>query len=296
MRSWISHRGLSISRLAVAFILAPLFFSQAAQHVAAVHTPEGPVPTATGDVDCSRSVNAIDAAVLLHFHTALTSSLPCADGADVDGDGTADSVDASLVLQFEAGLIDSLVRMKLVLSPGSGPCDDPSNPTSCAVPVGNTFGLSIVLEGVPAEGYVAFQSQVYFGGLPYHQAASPEDEVTWPEAVLRVQYASEFSAAHGGMSSYIPPFPASRYEGTLVEMSMSCPPQPETFELALVAYYVGYPGYSPLGSAIILAHPDHAFGDTVSIITSGRADLDLYGHGEPETDLRIADTLQIHCV
>ena len=299
MRSRISHRGLPIARLAVALLLATLFFSPASQHVAALHTPEEPLPTATGDVDCSRTVNSIDAAVLLHFHTALTASLPCADGADVDGDGVAGSVDAQLILQLEAGLIDSLVRMKLVLSPGSGPCDDPDSPTSCTVPAGSQFGLSIILEGVPAEGYVAFATQLYFGGLPYHPTDSVEAEVTWPDGVLPLRFDGGPSVAHGSLSSLIPPFPTSSYEGQLVELSMSCPSQAETFELALIGYDTDSPvgrGYSPLGSSIVLGHPDHAYGEVVSIITSARADIDLYGYGEPETQVPIAATLLIDCV
>ena len=300
MRSWISRQTPAISRLAVALILLTLFFSQGAQHVAAEHTAEGPFPTATGDVDCSRAVNAIDAAVLLQFHSALTAWLPCAEAADVDGDGVAGSSDAQLVLQFEAGLIESLVRMKLVIAPNSATCDDLRSPAICTVLAGSQFGLSIILKGVPAEGYVAFQSQVYFDGLPYQQADSAEAEVIWPDGALVVHADYGVSAAHGGLSSLIAPFPASRYEGPLVELNMRCPLQPETFELVLIGFdttsFPGGSGYSPMGSMLVLGHPDHVVGDTVSIITSAHADIDLYGFGEAETDLPVAATLRIDCV
>lgn len=161
------------------------------------------------------------------------------------------------------------------------------------MPAGSQFGLSIILKGVPAEGYIAFQSQLYIGGLLYHPADSVETEVTWPDAILPLRSNSGPSVAHGGLSSLIAPFPASRYEGTMVELSMSCPAQPETFELALIGFAKGS---SPLGSAIVLGHPHHIRGDTVSIITGERADIDLYGFGEPETDLPIAVTLRIDCV
>lgn len=61
-----------------------------------------------GDVDCSGSVNSIDAALLLQRTAGLIDSLPCAGNADVNGDGNANSLDAALILQFSAGLIDSL--------------------------------------------------------------------------------------------------------------------------------------------------------------------------------------------
>ena len=75
-------------------------------------TPEPtdtPVPGGlVGDVDCSGSVNAIDAALILQFVAGLLGSLPCPDGADTNGDGSVNSIDAALILQFSAGLVPSL--------------------------------------------------------------------------------------------------------------------------------------------------------------------------------------------
>ena len=72
-----------------------------------------PTPTATptphpalkGDVNCSGTVDAIDAALILQFSAALVSQLPCLENADVNTDGAVTSVDAALVLQAVAGLI-----------------------------------------------------------------------------------------------------------------------------------------------------------------------------------------------
>lgn len=61
-----------------------------------------------GDADCSGTVTAIDAALILQFGAGLLDSLPCPDAADVNEDGTFTAVDATLILQFVAGLIGSL--------------------------------------------------------------------------------------------------------------------------------------------------------------------------------------------
>ncbi len=66
-----------------------------------------PTPVGLGDVDCGGSVNAIDAALILHFGAGLLGTLPCPDAADTNGDGDINSIDAALILQLSAGLIGS---------------------------------------------------------------------------------------------------------------------------------------------------------------------------------------------
>jgi hypothetical protein len=67
------------------------------------------VPTArVGDVDCSRSVTSIDAALVLQLVAGLISELPCPAAANVDGAGGVTAIDAALILQHVAGLIPSL--------------------------------------------------------------------------------------------------------------------------------------------------------------------------------------------
>ncbi len=68
-----------------------------------------PTPTAQpGDVNCDRTVNSIDAALVLQLGAALIHALPCPSASDVNGDGRTDAVDAALILQFVAGLLHRL--------------------------------------------------------------------------------------------------------------------------------------------------------------------------------------------
>lgn len=62
----------------------------------------------TGDVNCDRSVNAIDAALILQYSASLLSSLSCQSNGDTNVDGRIDSIDAALILQLIAGLISNL--------------------------------------------------------------------------------------------------------------------------------------------------------------------------------------------
>ncbi len=65
-------------------------------------------PLPYGDATCDRSVNAVDAAVILQYSAGLTPYVDCSYVADANGDGTISSIDAALILQLGAGLIDAL--------------------------------------------------------------------------------------------------------------------------------------------------------------------------------------------
>ena len=254
-----------------------------------------------GDVNCTRAVDSVDAALVLQFTAALIETFACPEAADVDGNASVNSIDANLILQLNGGLQDSLLRMSLAITAPAVPCTDP--PTTCAVPAGSAFRLAVVLDSAPPEGYIAIQTYVFYGGLTYNRAATPADEIVWPASALPVWYppddADSFGyIVHGSLSTVAQPFPVSNHAGRLVEFELSCPPEPGRFKLSLLAYEpfldFGEPG-NPLGAAISL--PDQT---TVSPVKTGRSDLDLNLDGSidphSEAGRPIAATLEVRCV
>ena len=71
-----------------------------------VITCEGSDPM--GDANCSGTVDAIDALVVLQYSAGLIAFPTCPQYSDVDGNGEIDAIDAVFILQFVAGLIDDL--------------------------------------------------------------------------------------------------------------------------------------------------------------------------------------------
>lgn len=61
-----------------------------------------------GDVNCSTSINSVDATLTLQLDATLIDRVNCAQQADVNMDNRADAIDATLTLQYTAGLIQSL--------------------------------------------------------------------------------------------------------------------------------------------------------------------------------------------
>ncbi len=59
----------------------------------------------SGDVNCDRSTDPIDAAFILQFSARLIDTLPCPIEGDVNGDGGIGPLDAALILQMSAGLL-----------------------------------------------------------------------------------------------------------------------------------------------------------------------------------------------
>lgn len=256
-----------------------------------------------GDANCSGRANSIDALLILQFSAALIDELACPEAADVDGDGAVLSIDASLILQLDVGFQDSLYRMRLTIVEPALPCDSPDRPTTCAAPAGTSFLLSISLDGVPPEGYIAFQTELFFGTLGYTPAAFIAEEIVWPHSALALRHVDDNPAsagfvAHGALTSLRAPYAVSSHEGALVELSLSCPPTPGRFELALLAYESSArlgAHANPLGS--VLSLPGR---ESISVLKIGRADFDMNLDGtiEPhgEAGRPIAARLELRCI
>lgn len=71
------------------------------------NTP-GPQPKICGDVDLTKSVTSIDAALVLQFSASLLDALRNPRNADVNADNQITSIDSLLILQHVAGLLPEL--------------------------------------------------------------------------------------------------------------------------------------------------------------------------------------------
>ena len=130
----------------------------------------------------------------------------------------------------------------------------------CNVPAGGDFTVNVVTADAPEGGYLGLQTLVYFGSLTYNEAAEAEDEILWPENILPVRTSWSNWVGHGGASDIIPPFDDfSEYEGTLVQLSMTCSSDVAEFPLALLAFNAG----NPQGS--VYAVPDEARMDSITV-------------------------------
>ena len=163
--------------------------------------------------------------------------------------------------------------------------------TSCDVPLGGDFTVAIETAGPPSEGYIAVQTNLYYGGLIYNATASGEDENVWPDNNLPVRFPSEpdaeaRAAAHGGLTSIASPFTVSTFAGDLVVLSMSCTSENQTYTIALLAHEAGT---NPLGSTYSLEDQT-----TVSVQVQSRMLLDPNNQGEVQ-ELPVADAINVNC-
>ncbi len=173
----------------------------------------------------------------------------------------------------------------------SGPgvaCDAPTDPNACTVPVGGNFTLAVEAHGV--SDYIGIESHVVYGGLKYNPAATDE-EIVWPNLgglIVRSPgspLGTEGFVKHGGGTSNTPPFPPSDFEGTFVQVSLTCSAEPQAFEIFLIPYS----DTQPNGSGWILAP-----GSVVAPTVVGQAGVDTNRDGVAET-VDVAGKLTINC-
>lgn len=261
-----------------------------------------------GDVNCNGSVNSIDAALVLQLEAGLIDSLPCSANADMNNDGTINSLDAQLILQYSAGLVEGFVQFSLNVHRPEGLCDDPEKPTVCDIPAASEFGLSMSLNRTPPEGYIGAQTALFYGELRYNPTMFAEDEVVWPDSGIAVRGSpggrtptgSEGTILHGSISGGTPPLHVSTYRGSLIQVSLTCSVQPQTFTLALLPYREAWTSaVSTYGASVALPSTDGPRGPIVPAKTVGQLDLDLDLSGtiEPEEEqIDVAAMLEINCV
>ena len=169
-------------------------------------------------------------------------------------------------------------------------CDVPTEPQQCTVPSGGTFTLAVGMVHPPAGGYIAIQTQLYLDGFTWTPGTSEEENV-WPDNRLPVRSPNSAGpgvtvVTHGGLTSLSQPFTASHYEGNVVEVHLTCSPQPRTAQVALVAYDQSA---SPLGTEYSL--PDLSI---VGATVIGSAEIDVTGDGTANR-VPVADILMITC-
>ena len=162
---------------------------------------------------------------------------------------------------------------------------------TCYVPLDGDFTVAIQTDGPPAAGYIAVQTNLFYGGLVYNVTESLDDENVWPDNRLPVRFPAEPSAegrsvAHGGLTSVTSPFIISTFEGDLVRLSMTCSSEEETFLVALLAYDKVA---NPLGSTYSLEDQT-----TVPVEVQSVMSLDPNDQGEVQ-ELPVGDVIDVSC-
>ena len=186
-------------------------------------------------------------------------------------------------------------RMALSVTSAGSECDAPSEPISCSVPGGSTFTLAVAVIEAPVGGYVGWQTELFYDSLIY-QPDAVGDEIVWPESALPLRFPAvpggERLVSHGDVSATMPPFPASSYLGSIVEVAFVCLPATQNVTVALMPYDAAE---RPLGTGFRAAAADGGIGDTVAAKPVGTVFLDLPGSTMAE-DVNVADSLIIECL
>jgi hypothetical protein len=162
-------------------------------------------------------------------------------------------------------------------------CDSSSEPTECTAAIGVPFALTLESAGLPAAGYIGFQTEAYLGGLASKPRASCGAEVVWPD---RGSCASNSGPAgqvlHAAISSGGLP---STYQGGVVQIDVTCPTA-GTFDVALAAWPSSIDGAAYYGPTF----------ETISVEVEGQRAFDTDGDTTTDAVLDVADGVSIVCV
>ena len=169
-------------------------------------------------------------------------------------------------------------------------CDGPQ-PTKCYVPPNTVFTISVETDPAPTNGYMAFQTQLFYAGLGFKAKNPASMEFLSPEAeIFPVGRAPsgltglEGLVRHGAARWAFETDP-STYAGTLLELDFTCA-KAGSYTIALPVRT----GTNPQGSAYVLGGSY----EYVAAAATGKASIDLDGDTSAES-VPVADSLQINC-
>ena len=171
-----------------------------------------------------------------------------------------------------------------------GQCDDANDPTTCDLPLGTQFNLSIAVTQAPAGGYAFFHTQLFFGELIYKPTAFAQEEVVWPDAEGAARIGPLGAAptvVHAGQTGAQDQSPISNFEGNIVSLAFTCPQEVGSFKLALISTRP-----DPAGGTFFTFQNG---GPLIIVKTIGQQNLDLDGDTFAEP-VDIGATLDIHCL
>ena len=109
-------------------------------------------------------------------------------------------------------------------------------------------------QAIPPDGYVMFQTLLLYDGLLYQPAASAGTEIVWPDKSgvntrhPEPPHGHEAWVHHSDLSTGFGSI-VSHYEGSLVEITMTCPPEDRWYRLSHLPYDESS---NPTGSALKL--------------------------------------------
>ncbi len=141
---------------------------------------------------------------------------------------------------------------KMALNVKGGDCDDALEPTTCAVVVGSTFMLSVDAIRIPPAGYHLMQTHIDYGPNLTHKEQPTLTEIVWPDMSAPSAASGPLGpqqVVHVAWTGFTPPILISTFVGNLVEIQMTCTPDPSTNDVGLLQW--GDPAAEFFGSVFL---------------------------------------------